>query len=266
MASGCGTSRSSREGTSTGTMRRHRTGRTRSTAGCVRANRSCGQCGARPERFFAVDDFADHPRQAVSKALRNLHLDGKLLHVRRGLYWKGTVTPLGIAAPNPRDVLIRLYGERHGVGPAGTSAALALGLTTQMPRHPVYAVPYRTEGMPRARLVLRTGRRGDSRVRHGLSEQEVALLEVLDTWDDTVELDTADAVERLRTILRDRVRARRLVDAAAQEPPTVRERLRVLLDSDDALRPLSAKLPPASPTTSARAVSVFRPVLAGVSA
>jgi hypothetical protein len=217
-------------------------------------------------RFFSVDDFAGHPRPAVSKALSNLHRDGKLLRVRRGLYWKGTSTPLGMAPPNPREVLLRLYGEGRGVGPAGTSAALALGLTTQMPRYPVYAVPYRTEGVSRARLVLRTGHRGDSRVRHGLTEHEVALLEVLDSWDDTVELDTAEAVERLRAILRDRVRTRRLVEAAVEEPPAVRERLRVLLDTDDTLRSLSAKLPPASSAASARALSVFEPAFSGASA
>jgi hypothetical protein len=92
------------------------------------------------------------------------------------------------------------------------------------------------------------------------------LLEVLDAWDDTVELDTADAVERLRAILHDRVRAPRLVDAAAEEPPTDRECLRVLLDTDDALRPLSTRLPPTSPTATVKAVSVFGPALTGASA
>lgn len=85
-------------------------------------------------RFWRADDFAGS-RAAVLRELSRLAADGKLLHVRRGLYWRGTETILGVSRPSSIQLVQELFG-RDGVGPEEWSAALALGLTTQHPRRP----------------------------------------------------------------------------------------------------------------------------------
>jgi len=64
---------------------------------------------------------------------------GKLVRVRPGLYYKGVHTALGLTEPHPLDVALQIAGQ--GSGPAGFSAASALGLTTQVPSVIEVAVP-----------------------------------------------------------------------------------------------------------------------------
>jgi hypothetical protein len=72
--------------------------------------------------------------------LAELTRRGELLHVRRGLYWRGRKTPLGMSPPSPEALAERLVGK-HGVGPAGLSAAHRLRLSTQVPRTAHKALP-----------------------------------------------------------------------------------------------------------------------------
>lgn len=121
-------------------------------------------------------------RAAVEAALHRLsRSDVPLVPVRRGLYFKGKSTRFGRTRPDPLRVgyeIAQARGYTSGVGPAGYSAARALGLTTQVPASHEIAVP----GRAPADL---TGVHFTSRsagARSGLRALEVAVLEILREW------------------------------------------------------------------------------------
>lgn len=178
-------------------------------------------------RFWRPDDFAGSP-EAVAKALSRLTRSGGLRRVRRGLYWRGAETRLGMAPP-PTERLVKEVVDESGVGPASLSAALMLGLTTQVPRIETMAIPGRVPRKARGvEFVSRnaSARRRDERLRPA----EVALLETLRDWEGLVEVPLAEALDRVDALTRDgTVRVDRIVRASTTEPPRVRERLRKLL-------------------------------------
>lgn len=195
------------------------------------------------DRFWRPEDF-DGSLEAVAKALSRLAESGELRRIRRGLYWRGSPTKLGMAPPRASRLADAIVGDA-GTGPAGLSAALKLGLSTQVPRVETIAVPRRaprpTSGV---RFVSRAGstRRRDER----LNPVEVALLEVLRDWDRTVEASPAVAVDRVRNLIEaGAIRLERIVRASSTEPASVRERLRTLLRDlnrpDDAERVAPAR-------------------------
>jgi hypothetical protein len=212
-------------------------------------------------RFFRRDDF-EGSRSAIEKALSRLVADGELIRVRNGLYWRGVETPFGMAPPNPREV-VHALGDKAPIGPAGLSAANFLGLTTQVPRVPVYAAPGTMPDVERIRIVRRDGRRGEARRAARLTEREIALLEVLDVWEDVVEMPASEAVDKLSTRLRDDPEGTdRLVRSAEHEPARGRVRLRWLLTAAG-LPDLANRIPPASTRhVEERALEPLRAVLA----
>lgn len=181
-------------------------------------------------RFWGPQDFADLevPATAVDRALQRLKASGELVSVRRGLYYRGRQRPWGMSRPSAQDVIAAIAGRR-GVGPAGLSAANDLGLTTQVPGADLVAV---VGSVPRdfptvhfvdrrARLARRTA---------SLQAREVAVLEVLDAWDDVLEVSPAAAAGLLAALLLDgSVKPARLVAGSLDEPPAGRERLRAVL-------------------------------------
>lgn len=128
-------------------------------------------------------------RSAVSRAARK----GLLAHVSRGLYFKGVATMYGMPTPSPEEVALEVVGHR-GAGPAGVSAARALGLTTQVPAMPHLAVVGRVPGSVRG--VRLTKRNNLERV--GLTYTEIALLETLRSWTTTVDAGWDGLVEAVR--------------------------------------------------------------------
>ena len=179
------------------------------------------------DRFWRPEDFAGSP-DAVTQALSRMARAGEVRRLRRGLYWRGAPTRLGMAPPPPGRLASEVAGDT-GSGPAGWSAALALGLSTQVARREAVAVPGRSPRNPGSvRYVSRTAstKRRDERLRPA----EVALLEVLRDWDGLVEIPAADAVTRIERLASDgSVRLDRVARASNTEPPRVRERLRHLL-------------------------------------
>lgn len=178
-------------------------------------------------RFWRPEDFDGSP-DAVAKALSRLTESGELRRIRRGLYWRGTSTPLGMAPP-PADSLASTIVGEPGVGPAGLSAALMLGLSTQVPRVETIAVPKRpprdTDGIHFVGRNASTGRRDER-----LAPAEVALLEVLRDWSRVVEVTPPEAIERIDHMSSvGSIRMNRVVRASSTEPPSTRERLRSLL-------------------------------------
>ena len=197
------------------------------------------------DRFWRPEDFDGSP-DAVAQALSRLARSGEVRRVRRGLYWRGAPTRLGMAPPPPGR-LARAVTGGTGSGPAGWSAALALGLSTQVARRETVAVSGRSPRSPGSvRYVSRAAstKRRDERLR----PTEVALLEVLRDWDGLVEVPPADAVARIARLANDgTVRLDRVARAAETEPPRVRERLRRLLaalgraDMTDVVRPARSR-------------------------
>lgn len=178
------------------------------------------------DRFWTPDDLsgAESTRQHL---LADLVRAGELRRISRGLYWRGTRTPLGMSPPSPTALLARI-APGHGSGPAGLSAANALRLSTQIPRKMLVAVPARA---PRATDVIEflDRRTRTGRVTAKLGPTEVALLEVLDD-PSASELSPHDTRERLRNVLKSgAVRPQLLARAAKTEPARVRERLGELL-------------------------------------
>jgi hypothetical protein len=167
-----------------------------------------------------------------------------------------------MAPPSPREVVRALVGKAVS-GPAGLSASNLLGLSTQIPRIPVYAVSGTVPEIDRIRIVRRDGRRGEARRAARLTESDVAVLEVLDAWEKVVELPAAEAVARLSARLRnDPDSTDRLIRAAEREPARGRVRMRFLLEAIG--RPDLAERVPEASTKSVedRALAPLRLALA----
>jgi len=201
---------------------------------------SCRDC------FWRPSDFDGAP-EAVAKALSRLAAIGELRRVRRGLYWRGTPTRLGMSPPSSARLAEEIVGG-PGIGPAGLSAALELGLATQVPRYDMIAVPARVPRNPgTARLVSRAA--STKRRSERLRPAEIALLEVLRDWPALVELPDSDAADRIAGLVKaSTIRVDKLARASATEPPVVRERLRDLLvdagQTDAAMAVLPARSRP----------------------
>lgn len=179
-------------------------------------------------RFWSAADLpgAQSTRQHL---LAELTGQGELLHVRRGLFWRGRKTPLGMSPPPPEALVEKLVGKR-GVGPAGLSAAHRLRLSTQVPRKAQIAVPERPPTSSGSIIFVSRAAR-PLRKTASLTADEVALLESLDGWSRVIEVPLPDAWRRLRDAVKDgQVSATRLAKASGTEPAPVRVRLAALLD------------------------------------
>lgn len=181
---------------------------------------------AQDDRFWRPEDFEESPT-AVDKALSRLAEEGNLRRIRRGLYWRGTTTLLGMAPPELSALVAEITGDL-GIGPADRSAALVLGLSTQVPRDEIVAVPSRPpRPVPGVRFVWRDS---PSRRDFRLNRLEVALLEVLRDWSRWVETTNSEAVSRISELFNSEgIRSTILARAARDEPARVREGLRALM-------------------------------------
>ena len=148
-----------------------------------------------PTRSFISTGEVAGSRRAVECELSRLASSGEVIRVRRGLYWKGPRTRLGMPLPRPDEIALAVAGP--GAGPARLSAAVHLGLTTQVPAVDTIAVAGRTPTAPAAiRFVSRSVER---RIRD-LTPTEVAVIEVLREGPDLLEASWeafAAAVTRL---------------------------------------------------------------------
>jgi hypothetical protein len=178
-------------------------------------------------QFWRPGDI-DAPPSTAQRILADLVAKGELRHIRKGLYWRGIKTPLGMAPPSNEALVLQLANS-DGIGPAGLSAANALRLSTQIPRQAHYAVVSRPPSdTDSVHFVNRSARH--SRADSKLSPTEVAALEVLDDWDQVIETDPREAMTRLTSLIRSgRIDAPRLARGSETEPGSARARLRYLL-------------------------------------
>lgn len=179
------------------------------------------------DRFWAPSDLAGSS-STVLHALSRLVEEGELRRVRKGLYWRGTMTALGMSPP-ASEKLVEVLAGKKGVGPAGLSAANALRLSTQVPRYRHVAVPSRPPtGVPRVTFHDRSARKG--RTWAQLDATEIAVLEVLDGWEKLIEVPGEQAWQVLEALVTSGgVRPERLAQASWTEPARVKERLVSLL-------------------------------------
>lgn len=205
------------------------------------------------DRFWHPADLPG-AQSTVQHLLTELTKEGELRRVRRGVYWRGTRTPLGMSPPPTDDLVSELVGGRKGSGPAGPSAASLLRLSTQVPRRAHVAVPGRApSSTPTVQFVSRAASLG----RHdaGLSPVEVALLEMLEDFSAS-ELSPNESWDRLRTVLGSpQVRPRKLATAAATEPAIARARLTAMM-TETGHADLASIIPPADPRVRARALKL----------
>ena len=203
-------------------------------------------------QFWKPSDVGTPP-STTQRVLADLVQQGELRHVRKGLYWRGIATPLGMSPPSPEALISQLIGGA-GSGPAGLSAANELRLSTQVPRRAEYAVVSRPPSdSDTVRFVDRSARRG--RAEQALSLADVAALEVLDGWDRVIEVEPNEAMTRLsRLIESGRIDPHRLAGAGATEPGSTRARLRHLLQRAG-MPTLAEDVPAADRRTESRALA-----------
>lgn len=206
------------------------------------------------DRFWQPEQLPGAP-STVQHLLADLTKSGELRHLRKGLYWRGTQTPLGMSPP-PTEALAAQLAPERGSGPAGLSAANLLRLSTQIPRRAQIAVPARaTRPTKTIEFVSRPAR--TSRRTAGLSKTEVAVLEVLGDLS-TSELSPRDTWSRLTDVIRSGVvRPDNLAKAAKTEPATVRVRLAELM-RDGGFEKSAASVPPADRRIQQRALTLIK--------
>ena len=209
--------------------------------------RSTARVPRSSNRFWRFTDFPGSSASASQHLLTDLAVRSELMRVRKGLYWRGVQTPLGMSPPHP-DALVRELVGSSAVGPAGLSAANALRLSTQVPRRAHVAVPARApESTGLVRFVSRPTRTARAKAR--LTPVDVALLETLGDWESVVEVPASQGWARLRGMLEaDGAMAERLALASPTEPGGVRARLAALL-SAAGRRDLSDQVPDVDPRT-----------------
>ncbi|MGH9187895.1 MAG: hypothetical protein ACRD0U_19130 [Acidimicrobiales bacterium] len=152
---------------------------------------------SRPVRGFISTSAIHGGRRAVECEMSRLAAEGAVVRVRKGLYWKGPKTRLGMPLPRPGEVALEIAGV--GSGPAEISAAHSLGLTTQVPAVEVIAVPGRPPAPVRgARFVSRSVERRFL----GLRPREVALLEVLRAGPPVIEGPWTEVAKVARRLAR----------------------------------------------------------------
>jgi len=122
-------------------------------------------------------------KAAASIAASRAAQRGELVPVRRGLYFKGAPTQYGMTRPTDDQIAEEFLGTR-GVGPSGLSAARALGVSTQIPAKPEFAVVVGRYEALKGMFRIHTRKNA---ARLDLTAQEIALLEVLRDPETLVE-------------------------------------------------------------------------------
>lgn len=158
------------------------------------------QIEALPPRSFISTSEVEGPRHAVECELSRLAKSGEVIRARRGLYWKGPLTPIGMPLPRAFDVGMAIAGP--GAGPASVSAASYLRLTTQVPSVATIAVAGRAHTPPAG---VRFVSRSIERRIHGMTPAEVAVLEILRDGYMVVEASWTRVAETVARLGRDAV-------------------------------------------------------------
>jgi hypothetical protein len=175
------------------------------------------------ERLWRLQDFVGFSSTAVAQALSRLARTNVLDRLSKGVYYRSRLTPFGKSRPNPAAIE-QLATRRNRIFPAGTTAANALGFTTQNPARKEVATC--SLSLPRKLLGEKTiihARRPEAWNR--LSEDDAALLDFLRRRGNTSDLSPKETVARLLEIISRKGCFERLLCVACSEPPRVRAML-----------------------------------------
>ena len=176
-----------------------------------------------PAGTFVHVECLPGSRAAANSAVSRARKNGDLVAIRKGLYFKGAKTRYGMTRPSSEAIAVEVLGT-VGVGPAGHSAARALGLTTQVPAKPALTVagpvPTSVPGV--------TVSKRNNMLRRELGYTEIALLELLrGDWESIVEGGWPALVSAAAKGVREgKIRPAALAGAvAAERSPTARANL-----------------------------------------
>jgi hypothetical protein len=161
--------------------------------------------------FVRWQDLAG-PDGAVEAELIRMAIDGDIVKVRCGVYYRGKITRFGMTRPSLLEVAIYVAGP--GSGAAGVSAAHLLGLTTQVPG----VVDVATAGAAPAPLDgVRFRVRPLGRNEHSLTRLEVAVIELL-IDPEAAEAPWAEVRKRLvELVARGSIRAGLITEVIIEE-------------------------------------------------
>lgn len=176
---------------------------------------------AGPGTLFKASDFDSYgPRTAVESALSRLARSSELRRVRRGIYFRPSLSKFGVGGVSGAATALK-YAADRAVGPAGATAAAMLGLSTQMPAVPEIAIVGRPPtSIPGVRFRERSNTK---RVAMNLRPKEVAILELAREHFAPVEVSFEEVRTRLRGLLAaGEIDSNRIKDAAVGEPRSVR--------------------------------------------
>jgi hypothetical protein len=183
--------------------------------------------------FLRADELAANfdSRNAVDTALSRLADDPAfpLVRVRRGLYWRSSVSKFGKDRPSPTDIVIAVVGDRGGIGPSGWSASRDLGLTSQSPAIEEFA----TVAPPPTGIKGVVFRRRSNPKRANLRYHEIAAIEVVGAWPAYVDGDWSDVAQAVKDRIHSHeIRPSVLLDAARFEAKPTATRLATLMSAD----------------------------------
>ena len=89
---------------------------------------------ARAGTLFFISNFQQYDEEYVGKVLADLHRDGKLLRLSRGVYLKAEQTKFGTVYPTVDAIASALAGRDNAeILPCGDAVLQMLGFTTQIP-------------------------------------------------------------------------------------------------------------------------------------
>lgn len=178
---------------------------------------------AAPGTLFGSTDFAVGSRAAVESALSRLAKAGELHRIRRGMYFRPSVSRFGGGGVSAVAAALRLAADK-AAGPSGAAAAAMLGLSTQMPAVPEIAVVGRP---PTAIDGVRFRERSNAkRILVNLRPKEVAILELARDDFAPAEIPFDDIKTHLKTLLAaGEIDSTKIKDAAAGEPRAVRKHI-----------------------------------------
>lgn len=168
-------------------------------------------------------DFAELPQSAVAAALSRQYRAGELQRVGKGVYYRPQPTSFGPSMPTSSEIIAATM--RAPIHPAGLTAANMLGLTTQNPARPEYAISASARPKALRNAIVHTGR---SPKRAQLSAEEGAILETLRERGESSDLSPEETSERLLHLMAKEGRFHRLARVALSEPPRVRAMLGAL--------------------------------------
>jgi hypothetical protein len=172
------------------------------------------------DRLWTFGDFATLPTSAVAKTLSRMAHDGVIRRLRKGVYYRPRITRFGETKPDVSRMFTGVLDRKHvRWKPTGLAVWNALGLTTQVPAVPTFAVDRRVQlsaskGRVRFRVVPSL---------HALSAEERAALDALRDLRRVPDATPAAIVHRLVDLCREkRLSFSRMMRASAHEPPRVR--------------------------------------------